>query len=63
MELASVTEVCLSVTARNSQVRNGMAGALQGGRQENVLSEKITEGSRALSARLPGRPRFDPNSL
>lgn len=31
--------------------------------RESILSEKITEGSRALSPRLPGRPRFDPNSL
>lgn len=31
--------------------------------RESALSEKITEGSRALSARLPGRHGFDPNSL
>ena len=33
IEVASVTEVCLSVTARNSRVRNGTVGALRGGRQ------------------------------
>lgn len=31
--------------------------------RETILSEKITEGSRALSPQLPGGPYFDPNSL
>lgn len=40
-------------------------GRSPAGRQAGraFLSEEITEGSRALSPRLPGRPRFDPNSL
>ena len=59
----SVTEVYLLVTARNSQVENGAVGAPGRRAGGAVLSGEITEGSRGLSARLPGRPRFDPNSL